>query len=392
MPVIPAIGAGLAALGGGSAAVGAGIASAAIGGVTSMVGSSNAAKAYNQAGQLQYQASQDAIASQERMYEQTRADNEWARQIGMGAGSALTSAFGLQTPSMTGGSASSGGYDVAAYLQANPDVAAARQQIMASGNVGPGKQWSSFEDWVVNEQIPNAQRAGEDRLYPTVQAQPQTSGGGYQPAAGYIDPTATDGYTMAPRSQMAPLDVSIDSFRASPDYEFRFSEGQKALDHVASANRGLMSGQRMKAAQRYGQNLADAEYTDWRDYTTNQYNNDRNYNEAVYQSDRSRLDSRYDQRNNTLLQLAGFGSAANAANQNAAQSFANNSANLTMTGAQAQGNAAANAASAWNQGLGNIMTGLTNIGGQIWGANGQGSTPPINPGYINGYNPSWIAS
>ena len=45
-----------------------------------------------------------------------------------------------------------------------------------------------------------------------------------------------------------------------PGYQFRLSEGLKSLDRQAAARGGLISGGALKAAQRYGQDVASQEY------------------------------------------------------------------------------------------------------------------------------------
>ena len=45
-----------------------------------------------------------------------------------------------------------------------------------------------------------------------------------------------------------------------PSYSFRFQEGLKALDRQAAARNGLISGGALKAAQRYGQDVASTEF------------------------------------------------------------------------------------------------------------------------------------
>lgn len=45
-----------------------------------------------------------------------------------------------------------------------------------------------------------------------------------------------------------------------PSYKFRLGEGLKALDRQAAARGGLISGGALKAAQRYGQDVASQEY------------------------------------------------------------------------------------------------------------------------------------
>jgi len=49
-------------------------------------------------------------------------------------------------------------------------------------------------------------------------------------------------------------------FTQDPGYAFRLSEGMKALDRTAAARGGLLSGGTLKAAQRYGQDMASQEY------------------------------------------------------------------------------------------------------------------------------------
>jgi len=48
----------------------------------------------------------------------------------------------------------------------------------------------------------------------------------------------------------------------TPGYRFRFNEGLRALDHSAAARGMLLSGAQIKAAQRYGQGLAQDVYGD----------------------------------------------------------------------------------------------------------------------------------
>jgi hypothetical protein len=59
-------------------------------------------------------------------------------------------------------------------------------------------------------------------------------------------------------SAVQPFDMS--KFEADPGYNFRLSEGLKALDRQAAARGGLMSGAALKAAGRYGQDAASQEY------------------------------------------------------------------------------------------------------------------------------------
>lgn len=54
---------------------------------------------------------------------------------------------------------------------------------------------------------------------------------------------------------------TMDDYQADPGYAFRLSEGQKALDRSAAARGGLISGAALKAAGRYGQDMASQEYS-----------------------------------------------------------------------------------------------------------------------------------
>ena len=114
-------------------------------------------------------------------------------------------------------------------------------------------------------------------------------------------------------------------FEASPGYQFRLEEGQKALERSAAAKGTLLSGGTLKAATRYGQ-----------DYATNDYDNflRRYYNRLTpYQS------------------LAGVGQSA------VGQSYENQP--NYMTWAAQQGNAAVQAGNAKAQGYANMSNAFT---------------------------------
>lgn len=58
----------------------------------------------------------------------------------------------------------------------------------------------------------------------------------------------------------AMKDFSMEDFQTDPGYQFRLSEGMKALENSASARGNLLSGNQLKAITRYGQNVASDEY------------------------------------------------------------------------------------------------------------------------------------
>ena len=55
-------------------------------------------------------------------------------------------------------------------------------------------------------------------------------------------------------------DFSAEDFQADPGYAFRLQEGLKALDRTAAMRGKMISGQALKAAGRYGQDMASQEY------------------------------------------------------------------------------------------------------------------------------------
>lgn len=68
-------------------------------------------------------------------------------------------------------------------------------------------------------------------------------------------------------------DFGMQDYQQDPGYQFRLSEGLKALGHTAGARGGLISGQTMKGMQDYAQNSASNEYQNaFNRYQTNRAN------------------------------------------------------------------------------------------------------------------------
>ena len=129
-------------------------------------------------------------------------------------------------------------------------------------------------------------------------------------------------------------------FQQDPGYAFRLSEGQKALDNQAAARGGLISGNALRAATAYGQNMGSQEYA-------NAFNR--------YQTERAA-------KLQPLQSLAGVGQTT--------------AANLGTAGAN---NAAA---------VGNYLTGgaAANAAGQVGAANAYGQGVSSYLGYTNNNN------
>jgi hypothetical protein len=185
-------------------------------------------KAAKDASRATTQAAQDSNALQLQMFNQQRSDMEPWRQAGMTGLGQYMQMLGLpsnviQTPAAN----SSWGMDPGqAYLQANPDVA--RNPYFAQN---PQEHYNR-----------HGQAEGRQWGAPVMQT------GGNQPPA----------VTGAP-SGSQPKSIS-DLLKATPGYQFRFDEGQKAVESSAAAAGGLNSGKTLKALTQYGQNFASNEY------------------------------------------------------------------------------------------------------------------------------------
>ena len=112
---------------------------------------------------------------------------------------------------------------------------------------------------------------------------------------------------------------SMADYQQDPGYQFRLSEGLKAVNNTAAARGGLLSGAALRGAARYSQDLASQEYG----AAYNRYNTDQNNSLA-------RSDMGYNR--NAALAGVGQTTANNMANQG--QSAANNMGNTIMQSGQ----------------------------------------------------------
>lgn len=164
---------------------------------------------------------------------------------------------------------------------------------------------------------------------------------------------------------------SYSSMTADPGYQFRLSEGMKALGHRAGAGGGMVSGTSLKGLQDYAQNSASNEYTN----AFNRYQTERN----------ARL--------NPLQSLAGVGQSATNFVGQAGAANAANMGNLMTSGAAAQAAGQVGQANAFTGGLStylnynqgnNLVSALQNNrlinqygAGNVYTPQGGGST--LNP-------------
>lgn len=156
-------------------------------------------------------------------------------------------------------------------------------------------------------------------------------------------------------------DFGTKEFQADPGYQFRLSEGMKALDRSAAARGGLISGAAMKAAQNYGQQAASQEYQN----AFNRYQVNRTNQLAPLQS------------------LAGQGQTAAQIIGNAAQSYGNNASDIIQGVGNARASGYVGSQNALNSGIGNALNYLNQsntINSMI-----KGFGNPYNNGGIAGY-------
>jgi hypothetical protein len=120
-------------------------------------------------------------------------------------------------------------------------------------------------------------------------------------------------------NKLAPLAMEytpfgMQQFQADPGYQFRMSEGMKALERGAAARGGLLSGGTLRATQRFGQDLASQEYQN----AFNRYGIER------------------ERRLGPLQSLAGVGQTTAQQVGQAGQTMAANVGNLMTSGAAAR--------------------------------------------------------
>jgi hypothetical protein len=146
--------------------------------------------------------------------------------------------------------------------------------IAAAGTVASGAMGASASKSAARTQAASAEadrRLQQEQYYDQVNRQEPFRQAGLQSVAelqrqfGLAGDSASAGYGNLLR------DFSTADFQADPGYAFRLSEGLKGMDRQAAARGGLISGAALKAAQRYGQDVASNEYQN----AYNRYNQNR---------------------------------------------------------------------------------------------------------------------
>lgn len=202
------------------------------------LGSQNAASA-------QTNAANQATATQQGMYNQTRQDQTPWRNAGGSAVNMLAYLMGLPGYGGRVGGTSSGQPNQAGINLAR---AMATPQYWTDGGY----------QFIDTSGLTQPEGGGGDAQNPMGQA--GLGGDAWAPN------TALGGYG----SLASPF--SLSKFQADPGYQFRLAEGQKALERSAAAKGMTLSGAQQKALSRYNQDFASIEYGN----AYNRYNNDQN--------------------------------------------------------------------------------------------------------------------
>lgn len=159
-----------------------------------------------------------------------------------------------------------------------------------------------------------------------------------------------------------------DQFQQDPGYQFRQSEGMKALERSAAARGNLMSGSTMKGIQRFGQDLASQEYQ-------NAFNR--------YQIERSA-------KLNPLQSLMGSGQSATNVMTGAAGQMGQNEASNIYNAGQARASGYIGQANALNNALGQITSYAANAPMQnaMMGFYNRGAAGGMDSSITNMFNKS----
>jgi hypothetical protein len=173
----------------------------------------------------------------------------------------------------------------------------------------------------------------------------------------------------------------MSDFVTDPGYNFRLSEGQKALDRSAAARGGLISGGALKAATRYGQDMGSQEYQNayqraLTGYGTKVDRSNTAFSRGLtgYNADVARADTGY----NRLASMAGVGQTTTAQLNAAGTNYANTASNTLGNYSTAAGNAI----TAGGQG---IAAGQLGVGNTINSALNTGASAYLNQMNFNNY-------
>lgn len=217
---------------------------------------------------------------------------------------------------------------IAAGIGAVGAVAASRSASRGAQQAANTTAQSNAESQALQRDIYNQNR---DILNPYV-TRGNEAGGAIQGLLGFGDSTAADN--------------AFARYQDSSGYQFRFDEGNRALNSANAAGGNRLSGAALRGALRYGQDYASGEYGRYLGYLGNQQ---------------------------------GVGLSAASATAGVGQNYANNITALNQNTADARANAQLYSA---NQNA-NLIGGLAGLGANLFGQSsyggGQSYSAPYDP-------------
>jgi hypothetical protein len=255
---------------------------------------------------------------------------------------------------ISGGAALLGG-----ALASNAQGQAARTQADAANNAAALQKSTADKQLALQEKMFNTQNtlqepfrkagiSGQNRLLDLLGLSGNTTAAGYGSAA----------------QNFTPSDLTSD-----PGYQFRLSEGLKALDASAAARGGLNSGNAGRALVDYGQAAGSQEYQN----AYNRYNTNR----ANILNPLQSLAGQGQSSSNAMGAAAGANAAAGS---NTLQNYGNNAGNMMVNAGNAQASGYLGQANSWNSALNNAASGYQNsiLMSKLFGSETGGYQPYNN--------------
>ena len=182
--------------------------------------------------------------------------------------------------------------------------------------------------------------------------------------------------TVTPYAQATPFSFTAAEFakQQDPGYAFRLAEGNRALNQAAAARGGLISGNALKAAQRYGQEMGSQEFQNAYNRALTGYNVNEANRLTAYNANQQAKSNAYNQLagvsgtgQTTAQQIASLGSQYASNVGNAATNAANaigglysNTGASTANSLLAQGAARSSAYQGYGSAAGQALSGLSN--------------------------------
>ena len=228
--------------------------------------------------------------------------------------------------SLLGGYLSSRGQQQAASTQAASSTEAALIQAAATEQALRLQKQLADEQVLRNAPTVQAGDTARNRMLDLIGLSGRTGAAGYG--------SANQPFSMAgfdPNSLMRNFGAA--DFQTDPGYNFRLSEGLKAIDRQAAARGGLISGAGLKAAGRFGGDLASQEYGN----AFNRFQTNRASQAGLFTDALNRERTRQMDEYGRLSDFTTRGANAAAGTGSSQAAYGTNAANLMSQGAQAMG-------------------------------------------------------